>query len=262
MKKQKPLYDLSLINKDLRVRSMSMMAQLLFIKLIALANNAGGMIAINGKFLSPEQAAMICGFTAASAAEFSEFWDEIVEMDLVEKRGETWCFPEMVAAMDLRIKRQNAGSKGGKKSAGCGAKHSREFCSSKTSSNIIPISKSKACEQSREYKAKKEKRTKKEKNNKNKYIYIFQEKVFTADQGELTNPEWSTNRNFLIYKREYEALLNTFPAISEEHLDDLLALHDNWLDKPENAGAPWLPCLLGYLRKVNDGLASKLDDCA
>ena len=258
MRKMKPLYDLSIINEDLRVRALSMMAQFLLMKLMALANDAGGLIAVNGIFLKPERAAQLCGFHVP-AAEFSDFWEEIVTMGLAEKRGATWCFPEMVAAMELRIKRQKAGSKGGRKSAGLGAEHSREFCSSKPSSNVVPLSKTKACEQSGVVEAKKEKRTKKEKNN--KYIYILREKVFTGDRGELTNPEYSINHNFTLFRRDYQALLDTFPAIGEERLDDLLASHDNWLDKPENAGAPWLACLLGFLRKVNDGMASKREGC-
>ena len=92
------------------------------------------------------------------------------------------------------------------------------------------------------------------------YIKILDQDIYTGDRGKQNNPAYSINQNFTVYRREYEYLLRAFPAISDERLLDLMASHDNWLDKPENAGRPWLPCLLAYLRKVNNSLASCLEE--
>lgn len=263
MSKKKALFDISRVNDDIVLRALSFMAQLLYIKICALANEEGGFVQLRGKVLTLEEAADICG-VRVSGAELSAAISEILSMQsLLEERDGVWCVPDMVKAAELSEKRARAGSKGGKKSAAKtrkvtpkqGVEHSSDICSSKPSSKVISIEETKAYKKTKGYKSTKEKRTKKENNN--KYIYIYSEKVFIGDQGSEENPIWSPNRNFTLFKREIEALLRGLPYLSEDQLFTLLAQHDDWLDRPENCDAPWLACLLGFLKKINQAEADR-----
>ena len=89
MSRKSPLYDPTMINEDLRVRALSMMAQLLFAKLAALANAGGGYIKIGTVQVSPERAAASCAFEGDASAYVAE----LVEMGLLVDGDEGWYFP-------------------------------------------------------------------------------------------------------------------------------------------------------------------------
>lgn len=270
---KKPLFKLSWIVEDLRVRGLSMLAQLLFTKICVVADESGGFLHLRGRILKPEDLPDLLGFRCL-AAELSVFLAEIVAMGLIEDRGGAgWCVPEMVKAAELRVKRQDAGSKGGKVAqakiisvAETGRKrppapplpegaYRPVICSSKsTGKPKSPVNKAAGGELS--VLKTPQQKEKNQKKNINNNIYIISELVFTGDRGSEENPAYCINDNFTVYRREWEAMLRVFPTISADRLLDLMAQHDRWLDREENLGRPWLPCLLAFLKHVHNKLAS------
>lgn len=92
------------------------------------------------------------------------------------------------------------------------------------------------------------------KKQENEFIDILGKKIFTGDRGDKINPEWMVFDNFTIWKRDYKALQEVFPAFSEDRLDELLSSHDRWLDAADGrAKANWMSCLLGFLTKMHSG---------
>lgn len=274
---KKPLFKLSWIVEDLRVRGLSMLAQLLFTKICVVADEAGGFLHLRGRILKPEDLPDLLGFRCGGA-ELSVFLAEIVAMGLIEdKGGAGWCVPEMVKAAELRAKRQDAGKKGGKAAqakivsvAETGRKrppvpplpegaYRPVICSSKSTINATPTPKrQKNCGGAAELSVLKtpQQKEKNQKKNINNNIYIISELVFTGDRGSEENPAYCINDNFTVYRREWEAMLRVFPTISADRLLDLMAQHDRWLDREENLGRPWLPCLLAFLKHVHNKLAA------
>lgn len=244
MSRKSPLYDPTMINEDLRVRALSMMAQLLFAKLAALANAGGGYIKIGTVQVSPERAAASCAFEGDASAYVAE----LVEMGLLVDGDEGWYFPEMREAQLLRDKRARAGAAGGQSTT---AKRAD------VASNVVCLSKAKKRYKSKGYDSgtKKEKRTKKEKNN-NKYIYISDRKIFTGDRGQGDNFETFQGDNFTVYQREYEALQLEFPGFDEERLFELLDGHDEFMGaNPAISNDNWHIPLVAGLRKLHGGAA-------
>lgn len=245
-KKTAPLFDPRLILDDLRVAALSLLAQLFYFKLCALADSSGGVIMVNGRALSLIEAAALARFAPDNLKAVIE---EVERSGLIELRGKDgpWVVTEMVAAQSLRDKRAKAGRKGG---ASTTVKR-HDVCLSKRRDNVIYLEKTKGYKAAQRAEAKKEKRTKKEKNN-NKYIYIHSEKVFTGDRGSPENPAFMVFEHFTLYRSEYRAIERAFPMLNEDRIDALLAQHDRWLEQEgASAQAAWLACLLGLLRKVN-----------
>lgn len=249
-KKTAPLFDPRLILEDLQVAALSLLAQLFYFKLCALADAAGGVVMVNGRVLTLQEAASLCRFAPQGLEGIIA---EILGSGLIAREGADGPFviPDMVARAALRGKRAQAGRKGGARTT----VKRLDVCSSKRRDNVIYLEKSKhykfaaAAEQ-------KKKKNQKEKNN-NKYnIYLYHEKVRTDDRGTPENPEFIRGDHFTLWKREYRALQAQFPLFTEEKLDALLGQHDRWLgEQGEGAQAAWLACLLGFLRKVHAGEA-------
>lgn len=242
MSRKAPLYDPNMINEDLRVRGLSMLAQLLFAKLCALANSGGGFIKIGAAFVSPEKAAAACAFDGACETYVAE----LVEMGLLVDGDEGWYIPELKQAQELRDKRSRAGATGGQVTT---ARRKD------VSSNVVCLSKAKKQIKSIGYNSslKKEKRTKKEKNN--KYIYISDQKIFTGDRGEGENHKVFIGDRFTVFRREMDALQLEFPGFGEEKLWELLENHNEFMNQNEGiSNDNWHIPLVGGLRKLHAGM--------
>ena len=96
---------------------------------------------------------------------------------------------------------------------------------------------------------------------KKNYIKILDQKVFTGDRGEKSNPLWFTGQIITLFKREFEAFCSAYPAFSEDQLWDLLEQQDRWLsDEGNNAKSYWLAITLKFLKTVHDSHAETISN--
>ena len=246
MSRKAPLFAPSLFTEDLRVRSLSAMAQLLFIKLACLANDAGGYVAIGTVHVSIEKAAASMGLNGLDIAALLEE----IDRSLLDEDEHGWFIPEMKAAQMLRDKRSKAGKRGGESTT---AQRSDVGKVRRGSSSVVCLSKAKSANKSvpSDRSVKKEKRTKKEKNN-NKYIYISDQKISVKDRGSSENPAYLKFSRYSVFKKEYLALQREFPFFGEDKIDELLANHDEWMGQnPQVSERNWhIPLVAGW-RKMH-----------
>lgn len=220
---------------DLRIAYLDPLAQLLLIRMLMMAECAGGWLKVGEEICTPEKIAALSGLPIDTVQAHLPTLTRLALVGYDAATG-VYFIPERVHKEKIsETRRRVAKAGGGNPALRKGARPERLF--KQKESNVISFEKAKGCESGGGAEQKKKKEPKKKKINNNIYTPEFDLGDKPANPG---NPLWFEHGCIKLRKNDYQRWAADFPCFTDDELHAILVNRADWLEtQPESAKSRW-----------------------